>query len=575
MFWTFLYVARCSITNRLRRRLRRLREPRYLIGLIVGAAYLYLMFFRRGVRISGGMAGGPMLAQATGPIQLLGSLFLLVTAAIAWAVPGAGKPIAFTRPEVQFFFTAPVTRRELLHYKLLRSQVGILISSTIVTLVMRPATLASGWMVVVGLWVVLAAVRLHLMGVALSRSSLAQHGRSALGRQWLPFAVVMGAVTILAATVVGDWPALSALPDFGAVFPELERLSQTGVAAVVLWPFGALVRLPLSPSPAVFFANLPAAFAIVALNYVWVLRADAAFEEASAEQAERQVRNPRARKPVARGSASAPFQLAPEGRAETAILWKNLILLGRYASLRTLVAFLPVLIIFGIAAQTEGSRGIARVIATMALPLAAMAVLLGPQVMRNDLRQDLSQLALLKTWPIGGATMIRGQVLAPVVVVTAIAWLLLIVAALFGGGFKVGSTELALLLRDRVSYLVAAAMLVPPLVLSQTIVQNGLAVMFPAWVTIGSSRSHGIDAMGQRLLLMAANLLALLLAVLPGAIVGGGVALVIFALTGIIPIVIPALVAAVVVLAECWAATELLGRVLDRTDVTAIDAAES
>ena len=118
-------------------------------------------------------------------------------------------------------------------------------------------------------------------------------------------------------------------------------------------------------------------------------------------------------------------------------------------------------------------------------------------------------------------------------------------------------------------------MLAPPIILSQTVVQNGLAVMFPAWVSIGSSRARGIDAMGQRLLLMAANLLALLLAALPGAMVGGAVAFAAWFLTGTIPIVIPALLAAIVVLVECWAATELLGRVLDRTDVTAIDAAES
>jgi hypothetical protein len=143
-----------------------------------------------------------------------------------------------------FFFTAPVTRRELLHFKLLRSQVGILISSTIVTLVMRPATLASGWMFVVGLWVVLAAARLHLMGVALSRSGLAKHGRSAaLGRQWLPLAAVMGAVSIVAAAVIREWPALSAIPDFGTVFPELERLGQTGLMAANLFAL-LLAALP-------------------------------------------------------------------------------------------------------------------------------------------------------------------------------------------------------------------------------------------------------------------------------------------------------------------------------------------
>lgn len=50
MFWTFLYLTRCTIKNRFRRRLRRLREPRYVIGLIVGALYMYMMLFRRGVR---------------------------------------------------------------------------------------------------------------------------------------------------------------------------------------------------------------------------------------------------------------------------------------------------------------------------------------------------------------------------------------------------------------------------------------------------------------------------------------------------------------------------------------------
>ena len=241
MFWTFLYVTRCSTTNRLRRRLQRLREPRYLIGLIVGAVYFYLMFFRRGARGPRGPAGAAAMAQLAGPVQLIGSLFLLVTAAIAWAVPGAGKPIAFTRPEVQFFFTAPVTRRELLHYKLLRSQIGILISSAITTLVLRPGSLGGTWMLLVGLWTVLMAVRLHLMGVALTRSSLVQHGRSTPLLQWLPLAAVLGAVGALTAQVAAAWPALSAMPDGGAVLDEIQRLSLTGAAAVVLWPFRALV----------------------------------------------------------------------------------------------------------------------------------------------------------------------------------------------------------------------------------------------------------------------------------------------------------------------------------------------
>ena len=58
-----------------------------------------------------------------------------------------------------------------------------------------------------------------------------------------------------------------------------------------------------------------------------------------------------------------------------------------------------------------------------ALPFAAIAVLLGPQMLRNDLRQDLARLPLLKTWPVSGAALIRGEVLAPTVVATSFAWL--------------------------------------------------------------------------------------------------------------------------------------------------------
>jgi hypothetical protein len=47
MFGASVYIIICSARNRLRVRLRRLREPRYLIGAIVGAAYSYFSFFAR------------------------------------------------------------------------------------------------------------------------------------------------------------------------------------------------------------------------------------------------------------------------------------------------------------------------------------------------------------------------------------------------------------------------------------------------------------------------------------------------------------------------------------------------
>ena len=100
-------------------------------------------------------------------------------------------------------------------------------------------------------------VRLHLMGVGLRRASLAQHGASGLARQWLPLAVVVGAVGVLAAAVIGDWPHAGVDADGGEVFRKLQRLGSTGAAGVVLWPFRALVRLPLAASPAEFWRRCP------------------------------------------------------------------------------------------------------------------------------------------------------------------------------------------------------------------------------------------------------------------------------------------------------------------------------
>jgi hypothetical protein len=412
------------------------------------------------------------------------------------------------------------------------------------------------------------------MAVALTRSSLAQHGRSGLARQWLPIAVVLGALGVLAAAVVGDWSTLAAQPDAEHVFAEVQRLGATGAAAIVLWPFRALVRLPFSMSAAEFWPALPAALGIAALNYVWVLRADAAFEEAAADHAEKQSRDRVAVRPVARGTAPTPFTLAADGRPETAILWKNLILVGRYVSLRTLVRIAPIIIAFGVVAETSGAKGVTEFLAIMCLPLGIMAVLLGPQMMRNDLRQDLGQLALLKTWPVGGPEIVRGEVLAPAVVVTAVAWLFILLATLLAGNLPVAGRTGVELMLNRLSYAAAAALLAPALVFSQTVVQNGIAVIFPAWVAIGTTRARGIDAMGQRVLMLAGNLLALALSLVPGLVIGGVVAIAVYALTGVILIVLPALLISVTVLVECWVATELLGRVLDRTDVSAVDAAE-
>jgi len=358
------------------------------------------------------------------------------------------------------------------------------------------------------------------------------------------------------------------------VLGEIRRLATTGAAGAVLWPFRALVALPLSASAAEFGKALPAALGLLALNYAWVLRSDAAFEEASAEQAEKRAVRRAAPRASVKGAAATPFTLGAEGPPETAILWKNLIFVGRFVSLRTLVRVLPIIVAFGIVVSQSGAGGVAATLAALCLPLAAFTALMGAQMMRNDLRQDLGNLALLKTWPVRGAAIMRGEVLGPTVVMTAVTWLLLLAAALLGGGLRSAGAAQSSFLAHRFSFMAAAAILAPALILAQTVVQNALAVLFPAWVRVGAGRSRGIEAMGQRLLMLAGILLTLLVSVLPGALVAAAFTAVVYWTTGAVLIVVPALIVTLMMAGECWLAVEGLGRVLEKTDVGAVDSAE-
>ena len=66
---TFLVFQ--SWKNRLTMRIRRLRQPKYLVGAIVGGLYVYFYFFRLLFRHSGGGPGGT--GQPAGARRRVGS----------------------------------------------------------------------------------------------------------------------------------------------------------------------------------------------------------------------------------------------------------------------------------------------------------------------------------------------------------------------------------------------------------------------------------------------------------------------------------------------------------------------
>ena len=141
---------------------------------------------------------------------------------------------------------------------------------------------------------------------------------------------------------------------------------------------------------------------------------------------------------------------------------------------------------------------------------------MAPQVVRIDIRQDLQHLELLKTWPVKASAVVRGELLWPGVLITGVAWTMIAVATTLSGTVlpKIG-------VGWRLSIGMAIAIVAPALVFAQLTVHNAVALMFPAWVPLGNQRARGLDAMGQRLIMLGATWLLLMVMALPGAIAGG------------------------------------------------------
>ena len=573
MIGAALYLARRSLVNGVRRRLARLRQPKYLLGFAVGLLYYYWLFIRR----RGQSGGGALPAAATEVVAMLGLATLVV---IGWLFGSSRSPLVYTPAETHFLFTAPLTRRQVLDFKLLRSQLALGLSSLLSVLLFSgghfPATRV---LRVLGVWLVFAALQMHSGVTALVRQSLEEHGVTAVRRRLGAFVLVAAIVGAAALALRGQLAVLQAAfaDDATAGFDALAALLHRGVLGVITWPLAALVRPALASNLAGFATRLPAALLVVAVHYVWLIRSSVAFEEVAVESAERMAtriaawRSGRRPPPLAGGAKRARRALTRLGAAGSprgAIAWKNIQAEWRGSGVR-----LPVLVAVGLIAVAwvasmgeEAGTGL-QVLAMLCLFLGGMAMLFGPYGLRNDLRSDLQLWDLLKTYPLRGADLVAGEVLGPVTVLTAMVWACLLGAFTLSLGFDVRGFAVP----ERVAALLAAAIATPALLAVTTLIQNAAVLFFPAWITLGPARAAGIEMIGQRLVTMVGSQVLLAVALVPAAIVGAvavaiaGVA----RITGVWLAVPGAIAVAVTLLFEATLAVAWLGRVFERSDPAA------
>lgn len=577
MVSALFYLQFHSIRNRLLLRVKRLKQPKYLVGAMVGGLYFYFYFFRylfglpgRRVRLNlGATPQQRVLFEALGAAALGLAVLLL-----GWVLPHERAALAFSEAEVAFLFPAPITRRGLIHFKLLRSQAAILFTTFILMLVSNRFG-GKLWIHAAGLWLILSTLNLHLLGASFARTMLLDRGIGNWRRRLLIFSALLAAGLGVILWIKRDLPDinLAQAQDLNDLQDKIVEFLTSGPLGWVLAPFRLLVRPYLAPNGHAFILALWPALAIAAAHYWWAARADVAFEEASVAASRRMAAKIEAIRSghfqsTHRGSKGrrAPFVLGASGPPTVALFWKNLISAGHAFTPRLwIILAATALVITGILAQRSQDSNLVSALGMAAALLVVWSLFLGPQVLRLDLRQDLPLADVLKMYPLRGWEIVLGELLAPTAILAGVQWVLLLVSGVLlwnAPGSHLSRPEI-------VGIGTGAALIVPVLNLIVLQIPNAAVLLFPAWLQTGKDRSQGIEVTGQRIIAVLAQLLVFIATLVPAALGFGAAYFTTQLFLGRFVAIIPASLAATGILAaEAALGIVLLGKLFERFDVS-------
>lgn len=571
------YLQVMSVYNSIRRSVLRVRQPKYLLGMLAGAGYLYFFIFRH--FFGGGGTQGDiekvLTAEMLAAFPAIAALVLLLFVFLDWLFAGRGAKLGFSETEIDFLFPAPLTRTALIQYSLLRTQLSILFSAVLLTLLLNRGV-GHPVQYVLGLWLVMSVSRLYLLAASFTRERLLHLGLGVWPRRALVIVLLLGLGYACIASFQATVPPLSdaIVSDKAQVLRWLKTGIDQSILAWLLLPFQWLLAPMFAQDAMSFLRALPSALGLLVLHYLWAVRVQVSFEEASIAHAQRRAQLKEAMKQGRLGGARKqkvrpePFKLKEKGLTAIAFLWEELLALGPVYRLRSwlLACFIVFVSVQVFAAKVAWVRPVLLSTATVALVIVVYALIFAPMFRQYRLLRFLEQLDVLRSMPLTGYQVALGQLLSPTLVMSFALWLLLWTAAVCG--IAAGGIEMFTPARIVVATL-GAALLVLPLSGLMLCVPLAGALYFPAWAKAMGGGPRGVEVMGQRLIFMSAYMLALLLSLVPAAILAGLGFFLVNAFWGLVPAcVVACLCAFVVLVIELGWVLEQFGERVEQFDVS-------
>ena len=569
----FMYVH--TFRNRLRAQAARARSPRYVAAVILGMLYLWWALFR-----NARLGGGPFASMVgTNVFVPIFATFLLGSAARWWIFGAERSTLAFAPAEVQFLFPAPVSRRTLIHAKLVRTQIAILLNTIIWSVLLRGnGGSLEGWRRGLSLWMVFSVLSLHRLGASIVRANAIEHENAGRRRSIVPLLVFGSLVSAVVFGLVSRVSQIKLAADNGIreIGVAIVSALNQSIPSAALWPVRVMLDPIFTTQARTWFAAAPIAAVMLMLHYLWVVRLDASFEEAALEatqhRAERLLRVRSSQMGQSRsraGKLARVPKLSLTGRPEVAIAWKNVAAAMRGGAWKLqLTLFTGGLALLAIVTRLSSARA-GDVFMGVTSAWGVMMLFLGPLWMRFDLRLDLPRLAILKTWPLSGRQIVTAEIGGVTMLHSLTVWSLMVVPLVMivqDPGLLTGSGA-------TIPMLCAIVVAVPIFNALMFAIQNGTALLFPAWVRLGTD-ARGFETMGQNLLTTGATtLVAAVALVFP---VGVGAATVWLSNVFESPlghwaILLGTVLGSAVLALELWPLLGWLGSVFEKTDVSDVN----
>lgn len=560
----YLWVR--SARNRLRAQRGRLKQPRYLLALVFGGLYIWwvLQVNRRDPEVS------MQLFTLNDAAHVVVAAVVLLSGVRWWfAKPDRGA-LAFTPAEVHLLFPAPVSRTALIHSKLLRAQTAILLNVLIWSVLLRGAA-TGGWQRGISLWILLSTFSLHRLAAAIVRLNAAQHRASSVRRVALPIgifatmcAAVLGTLLLARGAITAAWPL-----GFQAVLTTVHDTLQQPLAAVALAPVSALIAPLFANSTSTWLMALGPALTVMALHYVWVIRTDAAFEEAALEAAEERVRRLAALagtqaspKRSARGGIPWIPPLPVRGHPAITMAWKNVAAAIRGGGWLRQNGVIVLIFAATLAALRISTDMPMQAVYVLSGVWGMMLLVVGPTWTRFDLRLDLRDVATVRSLPLSGRSVVTADIVG-VALLHSVSVIVFLMVPLAFALLDPATRDAVVSARGIViPTTIGVVLLIVSANLLTFSIQNALAVSFPAWVQLGTDR-RGVEALGQTMLTVGATLLTSGVLMVFPAILGGAALFIAGAFWGAWGFPAAMLVGACILLAELVPLWLGVGELLD------------